>query len=204
MLPALTFIPFILFSVVTSVQFPGCLPDEDATIVENPSFPVFSPTGQITNLTLTYFTCPSRQAQAEPEGAPINICGIMDSSEVFAGTFNCDQAPGDLPKLADCGDIDTVVFDNLIRPMELSVPAQSGLAVSLPNNTCAIVFLNDDGHDNYQTCLDDVVQILDDLRNAGGCPGPLRDGFIGSVRSPIQPGVQNWEVRITSSSFLTD
>ncbi|KAJ6534941.1 hypothetical protein B0H19DRAFT_1080348 [Mycena capillaripes] len=173
MLPALTLFAFILFPLFFSQ--PGKSP--------------------------TYFTCPSRQAQGEPEGAPIGVlCG--NGGEAFAGTFNCDQAPGDLPKPADCGAIDTVVFDNLIRPMSLIVPPQSGIAVSLLNNTCAIVFLNDDGHDTYQTCLDEVVQILDDLSEFGRCPGPLRNGFVGSVRSPIQPGVQNWEVRIASSKFF--
>ncbi|KAJ7196219.1 hypothetical protein GGX14DRAFT_403420 [Mycena pura] len=104
---------FILFLMVASIQWPGCLPDEEVTIVENSSFPVFFPTGKTSNLTVTAFTCPSRQALAEPEGAPIDVDGLMENGAVFFGTFYCDEAPGGLPKLADCLDIDTAVFDRL-------------------------------------------------------------------------------------------
>lgn len=115
MTPTSALIAFILITAAASLHVPGCLPDEDATIVSESTFQVPDPTTHeetFTNLTLTYFTCPSRQAQAQDEqpeehdlqnsilrgsrsrgpGAlkhqsqtPIDLCGIMDSSEVFAG-----------------------------------------------------------------------------------------------------------------------
>ncbi|KAJ7107781.1 hypothetical protein C8R44DRAFT_885183 [Mycena epipterygia] len=223
MTPTSVLVAFILFTVAASLHPPGCLPDEDATIVSESIFQVPNPnTGEtFTNLTLTYFTCPSRQAQAHDgqpkEGGlqtgeehlralkrqsqtPIDICGILDSSEVFTSTFNCDQASGDLPTLRDCANIDTAVVDSLIRPMSVTIPALSGLIVSLVNNTCAMVFLNDDANDNYATCLHTIPDMDFDIMEE--CPPPFRDGFIGSVRSPIQPGVQNWEVHIASSNSL--
>ncbi|KAJ7763419.1 hypothetical protein B0H16DRAFT_1718649 [Mycena metata] len=206
---------FALVTVAASFQnFPGCLPDEDATIVSESLFPVADTTGPpvigevLTNLTLTYYTCPSLQAaqnrrrEGTRQSAPIDINGIMDSSAVFASTFHCDQAAASIPTLRDCGNIETIVIDNLIRPMVVVIPALSGLAVSLPNNTCAMVFLNDDANDDYETSLHTIPDMDFDIMEV--CPGPFKDGFIGSVRSPVQPGVQNWEVRITASSFLPD
>ncbi|KAF8212754.1 hypothetical protein K438DRAFT_1170052 [Mycena galopus ATCC 62051] len=83
--------------------------------------------------------------------------------------------------------------------MEVVIPALSGLIVSLLNNTCAMVFLNDDVNDTYQTCLHTIPDMAQDISEE--CIGE-QDGFIGSVRSPIQPGVQNWEVQMASASSL--
>ncbi|KAF7346815.1 hypothetical protein MSAN_01820600 [Mycena sanguinolenta] len=131
---------------------------------------------------------------------PIELCGIMDSSAVFESTFNCTQGPTNLPKFSDCLDIDDAITDSLIRPMEVVLPPRSGLVVSLINNTCAFVFLNDDAEDTYQTCLHAIPDMAADMSESV-CPN-IEDGFIGSVRSLVQPGVQNWEVHIASSSSL--
>lgn len=42
--------------------------------------------------------------------------------------------------------------------MTVTIPALSGLVVSLLNNTCAFVFLNDDANDTYDTCLHTIVR----------------------------------------------
>ncbi|KAJ6564183.1 hypothetical protein B0H19DRAFT_1258663 [Mycena capillaripes] len=198
MTPTSALVVFILFKLAASIHAPGCLPDEDATIVSESIFQVPDPnTGEtFTNLTLTYFTCPSRQTQAQPSqsATPIELCGIMDSSAVFS-------TPGNLPTLRDCSNIDTAIIDSFIRPMTVTIPALTGLVVSLFNNTCAFVFLNDDPNDTYDTCLHTIPDMGFDIMEE--CP-PAHDGFIGSVRSPIQPGLQNWEVRIVSSSFLDE
>ncbi|KAJ7763483.1 hypothetical protein B0H16DRAFT_1527954 [Mycena metata] len=48
------------------INAPGCLPDEVATVVSESIYPVVlqAPpvTGEVANLTLTFYTCPSRQA----------------------------------------------------------------------------------------------------------------------------------------------
>ncbi|KAJ7603868.1 hypothetical protein DFH06DRAFT_1255882 [Mycena polygramma] len=201
----------VAFSVFAAAlgQVLGCLPGENPTIVSQSIFPVFEPTGDLTNLTLTYFTCPSRHSQvergqrvrpdwdySEPRAAPIDVCGIMDSSAVFASTFSCNQAAGDQPTLADCAEITNTITDNLIRPMMVTIPALSGLAMSLLSN----VFLNDDMDDTYETCLHTISDMNFDIMEE--CPGPVRDGFIGSVRSLIQPGVQNWEVQYADFLFF--
>ncbi|KAJ7619025.1 hypothetical protein B0H17DRAFT_1152239 [Mycena rosella] len=115
MTPTSALVVFILLTAAASLHVPGCLPDEDATIVSESIFQVPDPTtGEtFTNLTLTYFTCPSRQAQGqseEPEEsralkrqsqAPIDLCGIMDSSAVFSSTFTqgakTTACPFDMP-----------------------------------------------------------------------------------------------------------
>ncbi|KAJ7192399.1 hypothetical protein GGX14DRAFT_406350 [Mycena pura] len=201
MFPTSALVLFVLFTAATSLHAPGCLPDEDATIVSQAMFPAPDPnTGleTLTNLTLTFYTCPSRQAQTQPgqSETPIDICGIMDSSAVFSSTITCLQAPGNLPTVRDCNNIDTAVIDSFSRPMIVTIPPLSGLAVSLPNNTCAFVFLNDDANDTYDTCLHTIPDMGQDIMEE--CP-PAQDGFIGTIRSPIQPGVQNWEVRMEFS-----
>ncbi|KAF7335635.1 hypothetical protein MVEN_02218400 [Mycena venus] len=190
--PTSTLIGFILFAVATALQnVPGCLPDEQATVVTQSIFSVPDPTappgpGLFTNLTLTYFTCPSRQAPAQSNQPPIQICGAMDGSEVFfTATFSCDQAPGNEPKLGDCANINTAVVDSIIRPMTITIPARSGIIMSLFNNTCTYVLLNDDANDTYQTCLNSIPDVGFDITEE--CP-QQQDGFIGSVRSAIQPG----------------
>ncbi|KAJ7040601.1 hypothetical protein C8F04DRAFT_1253920 [Mycena alexandri] len=72
----------------------------------------------------------------------------------------------------DCGNINTIATDNLIRVMIVVIPALSGLAVSLPNNTCAMLFLNDNINDDYEASLHTIVYLK--------CPGPFKDGSIGS------------------------
>ncbi|KAJ7187271.1 hypothetical protein C8R46DRAFT_1025159 [Mycena filopes] len=104
---------------------PGCVPDETATIFSESVFPVVlqAPpvTGQIANLTLTAYTCPSRETSAaarlgtgkrRQNAKPIDVCGIMDSSAVFASAFDCTQSQGTLPTLKDCTDFATLVIDS--------------------------------------------------------------------------------------------
>ncbi|KAK7470136.1 hypothetical protein VKT23_001576 [Stygiomarasmius scandens] len=197
----------ILVTAAASLHVPGCLPNEDATIVSESTFQVPDLNSGPFELILTYFTCPSRERALQNgtlkrrDQNLIEICGIMDSSQVFAGTFNCDQAPVDQPTIEDCSAIDDVITDSLIRPMVVTIPALSGLVVSLLNNSCAFVFLNDDTNDTYDTCLHTIPDVGFDITEE--CP-QVRDGFIGSVRSPVQPGVQNWELHIISSSSLKD
>ncbi|KAJ7454211.1 hypothetical protein FB451DRAFT_1184962 [Mycena latifolia] len=189
MTPTLAFVAFILLTVASSAHLPGCLPDEDATIISESIFQVPDPTTTgvpFTNLTLTYFTCPSRQAQVQhaqldERQAPIDLCGFMDDGGIFSTcTFSCDQALGDEPTLGDCENIMTAVVDSVIRPMTVTIPALSGVAVSLLNNTCAVVFFNDDDNETYDTCLTAISDMSFFITEE--CPQP-RDGFIGSVLS---------------------
>ncbi|KAJ7758047.1 hypothetical protein B0H16DRAFT_659271, partial [Mycena metata] len=163
------------------INAPGCFPDEVATVVSESIYPVVlqAPpvTGEVANLTLTFYTCPSRQADGggdrrkRQSTQPVDICGIMDSSAVFESTFTCAQSSDNLPTLRDCGDFVDVVTDNLIRPLMVTIPARSGLAVSLFNNTCAFAFLNDDFTDDYETCLHTISDMDFDIEEE--CPPPF-------------------------------
>jgi hypothetical protein len=42
--------------------------------------------------------------------------------------------------------------------MTVTLPPRAGLVISLFNNTCAFVFLNDDFGDTYDTCVESVVR----------------------------------------------
>jgi hypothetical protein len=137
MTPTSALVAFILLGVATAFHVPGCLPDEDVTILSAPVFPVIDPTTEtFTNLTITYFTCPSRQAQASERQSQtsIELCGIMESGQVFdsklvgsvprpapgllfihcnlLGTFTCDQVLGDQPTFNDCDNFDAGVVDS--------------------------------------------------------------------------------------------
>ncbi|KAJ7765949.1 hypothetical protein DFH07DRAFT_359440 [Mycena maculata] len=221
-------VAFILFAVVASLNVPGCLPDGDATIVSEAIYQVPDPnTGleTFTNLTLVYFSCVSSQPEESKRQSqtPIDLCGIMESSEVFdsefprrprdllrvhdpsihpypPGTFICTQGPTDLPTLGDCANIDTAVVDSLIRPMTVIIPPLSGLALHLVNSTCALVFLNDDANNTYETCLTSIPDVYMDMVESECLQ--TQNGFIGSVRSPIEPGVQDWELHAVDSSSL--
>ncbi|KAJ6614042.1 hypothetical protein B0H10DRAFT_1950962 [Mycena sp. CBHHK59/15] len=162
------------------------------------------PLTRVTNLTMTYFTCPGRQTRA-PEGralqerqTPINICGPINNGEVFDGlfTFTCNQTSGNLPKLGDCNIIDGAIVDSFLRPMPVTIPALSGVVMTLLNNTCAFVFPNDDANDIYDICFQNMPDLGFNIMEE--CPTPQHDGFVGSVRSPVQPGVQNWELQSSS------
>ncbi|KAJ7059414.1 hypothetical protein C8F01DRAFT_1231908 [Mycena amicta] len=199
---------FLLLTETMSLNVPGCLPDEDATITSQSIYSVPDPTiniGGFTNLTMTFFTCPSRQTRGralQERQTPIDICGPINNGEVFDGlfTFTCDQTSASVPKLADCNDIDTAIVDSFLRPMPVTVPALSGVVMTLRNNTCAFVFLNDDANDIYDICFQNMPDLGFNIMEE--CPTPQHDGFVGSVRSPVQPGVQNWELHIVSSSSL--
>ncbi|KAK7043410.1 hypothetical protein R3P38DRAFT_242737 [Favolaschia claudopus] len=206
-----------------ALHVPGCAPGEDASVVSESVFQVPDPNAgfALTNLMLAYFTCASRQAlfrNASKHQTLIDLCGIMDSSSVFSSTFNCIQGPGPNPKVRDCLDVAAAVTDSesaflsarcllrqhlflpgFIRPMEVVIPALEGLAVSMANNSCAFVFLNDDANDDYSTCFHTIPDMAQDIGEE--CIGE-QDGFVGFVRSPIQPGVQNWEVHIVASKSL--
>jgi hypothetical protein len=115
MTPTSVLIIFMLVASAASLHAPGCAPGKFATIVNQTILvvPDTTPRSQeFINLTLTYFTCPSRQAQAgaqdeRPEerdlqndissgsrhfqpralkhrsSTPIDINGTMGSSEIF-------------------------------------------------------------------------------------------------------------------------
>lgn len=99
MTPTSALVAFLLFDVAASLtNDPGCLPDEDAIVVSESMFLVPDPNNfeLLTNLTLTHFTCPSRQAQDQAPNetalkrqsqTPVDLCGIMDSSEVSPVSF---------------------------------------------------------------------------------------------------------------------
>ncbi|KAF7329444.1 hypothetical protein MKEN_00206500 [Mycena kentingensis (nom. inval.)] len=204
-LTVLVLLPLASASARLTLQLqnaPGCAPSEIPTIASQQVFPLFNTsTGNLVDLTLTWYACASRGVPAAPT-PPIELCGIMDSSAVFSGTFDCTQGTTGLPKFGDCLVLQDIIIDNLIRPMEIAIPPLQALVVTLAdNNTCATVFLNDDANDTYQTCIHtipDMAFVISEM-----CPGPLQDGFVGSVRSPVQPGVQNWEVQWVHSFAWT-
>jgi hypothetical protein len=93
MAPASVLLAFMLLTVAASLNVPTCPPGEEANVVSESMFPVVSPFGSnpTINLTLTYFTCPSLQAQAR-RGAlkrqgdgPVDAClGLVHE---FEGKF---------------------------------------------------------------------------------------------------------------------
>ncbi|KAJ7896505.1 hypothetical protein B0H13DRAFT_2338351 [Mycena leptocephala] len=133
---------------------------------------------------------------------PIELCGEMESGIFNDGAiFNCDQGPDDVPKIGDCDLLDTEVIDSFSRGMTVSIPPRSGLVVSLFNNTCAFVFLNNDPTDTYETCFESIPDIGPEVLFEE-CPH--RDGFIGSVVSahtPSQPNMHNWEAQYADRFF---
>jgi hypothetical protein len=217
--PASALLAFILFTVVATLHVPGCLPDEDATIVSEAMFPVpdlDNPIPRLENLTITHFTCPSR-AQTQTESSelrgsqsgicmagdthnnsrrqsPIDLCGPMEGAELFGGefpcrdpaeplihsfppgSFNCDQSAGHEPTLSDCNLIDWEVWNSefrfepftrlrisfpsqgFVRPKVVPLLPREGLVLSIANNTCAFVVLNDDFSDTYNTCVGVIVR----------------------------------------------
>ncbi|KAJ7895763.1 hypothetical protein B0H13DRAFT_1885467 [Mycena leptocephala] len=66
MAPTSALLAFMFLTVAASLNVPTCPPGEQANVVSESMFPVVSPFGNnpTINLTLTYFTCPSLQAQA--------------------------------------------------------------------------------------------------------------------------------------------
>ncbi|KAJ7281146.1 hypothetical protein C8J57DRAFT_1300949 [Mycena rebaudengoi] len=229
MTPASALVALLLLIGAASLHVPGCLPDEDATIVSEAMFEVpdiVVMPFRFKNLTITHFTCPSRQSLAQRKPSerrdlqsgirtggthhnlerqtptPIQLCGIMGGSELFKSKFNCDQSSGNEPTLSDCGIFATEVIDSFVRPMMVNLPPRAGLVISLFNNTCAFVFLNDDVKDTYATCVESITDIFDNMANK--CHS-RRDGFIGSVQSrhsPGHPSMFNWAVNIVSASSL--
>ncbi|KAJ7277770.1 hypothetical protein C8J57DRAFT_1307985 [Mycena rebaudengoi] len=185
MTPASALVALLLFTGAASLHVPGCLPDEDATIVSEAMFEapdIVAIPFRFKNLTITRFTCPSREALAQQKPSerqdlqsgirtggthhnlerhsptPIQLCGMMGGSELFKSKFNCE-------------------YDSLF------------------NNTCAFVFLNDDVNNTYATCVESITDIFDNMANE--CHS-RRDGFIGSVqsrRSPGNPSMLNWAVK---------
>ncbi|KAJ7264627.1 hypothetical protein C8J57DRAFT_1623422 [Mycena rebaudengoi] len=210
--PASALLAFILFTVVATLHVPGCLPDEDATIVSEAMFPVpdlDNPIPRLENLTITHFTCPSR-AQTQTESSelrgsqsgicmagdthnnsrrqsPIDLCGPMEGAELFGA--------GHEPTLSDCNLIDWEVWNSFVRPKVVPLLPREGLVLSIANNTCAFVVLNDDFSDTYNTCVGVITQVFFEVESR--CNSP-QDGFIGSVqsrRSPGTPAAHNWAVK---------
>ncbi|KAJ7454606.1 hypothetical protein B0H11DRAFT_2287903 [Mycena galericulata] len=208
MAPTSTLLAFMFLTVAASLNVPTCPPDEQANVVSESMFPVVSPFGNnpTINLTLTYFTCPSLQAQARrgalkrQSEAPIDVCpGLQDG---FDATFGC--SPGDQPPFGDCENIDDTVVDNLIRPLELFIPPLSGVVVTLFNNTCAFVFSNNDASDTYEMELECIPDALLNIQNSKSCLGKKEQGpaFGLSVPSPANPNGANWGLNIVPSSYL--
>ncbi|KAF7339037.1 hypothetical protein MVEN_01979900 [Mycena venus] len=215
MTPTSALVTFILLAGAASLHVPPCLPDEDATILSQPMFPVVDPSSlQTINLTLTYFTCPSRQVQPQNANTmkrqsqtPVDLCTLMEGGQVQEGSiFSCEQAPGEEPTNIDCSNIDDTVIDNLVRGMTIIVPPLSGVIVTIQNNTCALTFSNNDLTVTLETCLEAISDMYSNIA-LGGCHiiPPAPDGFIGSIRSIHSPGnsfLQNWQLNILSFSSL--
>ncbi|KAJ6484199.1 hypothetical protein C8R45DRAFT_1000407 [Mycena sanguinolenta] len=207
MTPTSALLAFMFLTVAATLNVPTCPPGEQANVVSESMFPVVSPFGNnpTINLTLTYFTCPSLQAQARRRAlksqgdAPIDVCtGLQDA---FEATFGC--SPGDQPSFGDCENIDDTVVDNLIRPMELSIPPLSGVVVTLFNNTCAFVFSNNDANDTYEMELECIPDALLNIQNSESCRGKEQGPAFGlSVPSPANPNGANWALDIVPSSSL--
>ncbi|KAF7351741.1 hypothetical protein MSAN_01607300 [Mycena sanguinolenta] len=201
--------PFTFFVVAASLQnVPGCLPGEKATIVSQSVFgdiPILSPgVGGVTNATITFFTCPSRDSPVvAPPSTPIDVCGLIDNSEPLfgEGTFNCTQGPTNEPTLAECGIIDDMLQDSFARTAEVVIPPRSGAVMSIFNNSCVFVFLNDDTNDTYSVCVGTISE-MNTFTAEEECFSVAQDGFRGSYRSPVQPGVQNWEWHIAYAPDL--
>jgi hypothetical protein len=110
MTPASALVALLLFTGAASLHVPGCLPDEDATIVSEAMFEapdIVAIPFRFKNLTITRFTCPSREALAQQKPSerqdlqsgirtggthhnlerhsptPIQLCGMMGGSELF-------------------------------------------------------------------------------------------------------------------------
>ncbi|KAJ7261507.1 hypothetical protein C8J57DRAFT_1336424 [Mycena rebaudengoi] len=209
MTPASALVALLLLTGAASLHVPGCLPDEDATIVSEAMFEVpdiVAMPFRFKISTITHFTCPSRQALAQQKPSerqdlqggvriggthhnlerqtptPIQLCGIIGGSELFKSKFNCEQSSANEPTLNDCGIFATEVID-------------SEFLISLFNNTCVFVFLNNDVSNTYATCVESITDIFDNMANE--CHS-RRDGFIGSVqsrRSPGNPSALNWAVK---------
>ncbi|KAF8150462.1 hypothetical protein K438DRAFT_1988423 [Mycena galopus ATCC 62051] len=103
-------------------------------------------------------------------------------------TFNSTQGPTDQPTIKDCSRIDDAVADSLGQFTEIIIPPRAYVVLSLFNDSYVLTFLNDDMNDTYDTCVGAIAQ----------------DGFLGSYRSAIQPGVQNWEWQCVATPSLSD
>ncbi|KAJ7264664.1 hypothetical protein C8J57DRAFT_1512003 [Mycena rebaudengoi] len=206
--PTSALVAFILLTITASLHVPGCLPDEDAATVSEAMFPVpdlDNPIiGRLEDLTITHFTCPSRQVQTKRDThnssrrqSPIDLCGPMEmeGAELFGGKFNYDQSVGHEPKLSDCDLIDWEVWTSFVRPKMVPLLPREGLVLSIVNNTCAFVVLNNDFSDTYITCVGVITQVFFEVESRYNSP---QDGFIGSVqsrRSPGSPAAYNWAVK---------
>ncbi|KAJ7895737.1 hypothetical protein B0H13DRAFT_1885442 [Mycena leptocephala] len=183
MAPTSALLAFMFLTVAASLNVPTCPPGEQANVVSESMFPVVSPFGNnpTINLTLTYFTCPSLQAQARrgalkrQSEAPVDICrGLQDD---FEATFGC--SPGDQPSFGDCSNIDDTVVDRVV--------------VTLFNNTCAFVLSNNDANDTYEMELECIPDALLNIQNSESCRGKEQGPAFGlSVPSPANPNGANW------------
>ncbi|KAJ7264631.1 hypothetical protein C8J57DRAFT_1230406 [Mycena rebaudengoi] len=104
----------------------------------------------------------------------------MEGAELFESKFNCDQSAGHEPKLSDCDLIDWEVWNSFVRPKIVPLLPREGLVLSIANNTCAFVVLNNDFSDTYSTCVGVITQVFFEVESR--CNSP-QDGFIGSVQS---------------------
>ncbi|KAJ6477005.1 hypothetical protein C8R45DRAFT_368719 [Mycena sanguinolenta] len=195
-----------LYTLAASLQnLPGCLPGEQANIVSQTRYSVPDlPTGiPLTNATATLFTCPSREAPGDsPPSAPIGLpCTFND---IFSeGTSNCTQGPTDQPTIKDCSRIDDAIGDSFAQGMNINIPPRAGVVLSLFNDSCVLIFLNDDTNDTYGTCIGGISSLYPIIANDFDwlCPD-VQDGFLGSYHSVIQPGVQNWEWHVATAASL--
>ncbi|KAJ6453332.1 hypothetical protein C8R45DRAFT_1223189 [Mycena sanguinolenta] len=189
---ASTLVPFALFTVAASLQnVPGCLPDEQAIIVSHSVFddiPILpAGVGGFTNATITFFTYPSREtAGVAPASTPIDVCGLIVNDEPLFGHW---------------GVIDQMLPDSFARTAEVVIPPRPGVVMSIFNNSCVFVFLNDDTNNPYSACVGTISE-MNTFMEEEFFPEALADGFLGSYRSPVQPGEQNWEWHIAYAPDL--
>ncbi|KAJ7928387.1 hypothetical protein B0H13DRAFT_1860581 [Mycena leptocephala] len=201
--PMLLLVLSTIFKLAASLQkVPGCLSGEQATltsqtryVVPDLLFPPKSDGIPLTNATATFFTCPSREAQGDaPLSTPIDLHGPFNNRIFFEeGTFNCTQGATDQPTIKDCSRMDDAVVDS--KPTQIIIPPHAGVVLSL----------NDDTSDTYDTCVGAIssfypIIIID---SDGLCP-QAQDGFLGSYRPAIQPGIQNWEWQCVAAPLLSD
>ncbi|KAJ7264648.1 hypothetical protein C8J57DRAFT_1331632, partial [Mycena rebaudengoi] len=175
MIPASALVALLLLTGAASLHVPVIVSEAMFEVPDIVAMPF-----RFKNLTITHFTCPSRQAPAQQKPSerqdlqsgirtggthhnlerrsptPIQLCGIMGGSELFKSKFNCEQSSGNEPTLNDHGIFATEVIDSFVRPMTVTLPPRAGLVISFFNNTCGFVFLNNDVSNTYATCVESI------------------------------------------------
>jgi hypothetical protein len=122
--PTSALVAFILLAITASLHVPGCLPDEDATIVSEAMFPVpelDNPIPRLENLTITHFTCPSRQAQTQTESPELR--GLQSGIHMAGDTHNStatsqpDMSQSSVIVISSIGRCGTVSFALSLSPL---------------------------------------------------------------------------------------